>query len=157
MDNINIEFEEKWNDSDIKSIMNKVSNRYKKNIDHDDIESIKMNTLWNCIKKFDESKGTKFTSYLFQQLTYAFKNKVKSKRSEFNFDELEKQDTKYQEKLDVIDIMNSLDEETYQILQQKFYQNMTMKEIGKTNGYSRETARRKFKNAITLCKNMYKS
>lgn len=157
MDNINKEFEAKWNDSDIKSIMNKVSNRYKKSIDIDDIESIKMNTLWSCIRKFDESKGTKFTSYLFQQLTYAFKNKVKTKRSEFNFDDIEKADVNYQDKLDVIDILNSLDEETTQILEQKFYQNMTMKEIGKTNGYSRETARRKFKNAITACKNMYKS
>jgi len=157
MDNINKEFEEKWNDSDVKSIMNKVSNKYKNNIDIDDIESIKMNTLWSCIRKFDESKGTKFTSYLFQQLTYAFKNKVKSKRSEFNFEEIEKQDLHYQDKLDVIDILNSLDEETIHILQQKFYQNMTMKEIGKTNGYSRETARRKFKNAITACRNMYKS
>jgi RNA polymerase sigma factor (sigma-70 family) len=137
MDNINQEFEAKWNDSDI--------------------ESIKMNTLWNCIKKFDESKGTKFTSYLFQQLTYAFKNKIKSKRNEFNFENIEKQDVNYQDKLEVIDILNSLDDETTQILQQKFYQNMTMKEIGRTNGYSRETARRKFKNAIAECKNLHKS
>jgi len=157
MDKINQEFEQKWNDSDVKSIMNKVSNKYKNNIDLDDIESIKMNTLWSCIKKFDDSKGTKFTSYLFQQLTYAFKNKVKSKRVEFNFEEIEKSDINYQDKLEVIDIMNGLDEEAVNILQQKFYQNMTMKEIGKSNGYSRETARRKFKNAINLCKNMYKN
>ena len=42
MDNINQKFEDLWNDSDVQNIMNKVSNRYSRNIDLDDIESIKM-------------------------------------------------------------------------------------------------------------------
>ena len=80
MDNIlNNNFEEYWKSSDVQNIMNKVANRYKKSIDMDDIESIKMQTLWRCIDKYDESRGTKFTSYLYQQITFAFKNKLKKK------------------------------------------------------------------------------
>ena len=37
MDNIDLEFEQKWNSQDIQNIMNKVTNRYKRNVDHDDI------------------------------------------------------------------------------------------------------------------------
>ena len=156
MDDMNQQFEEKWNDSNIRNIMNKISNRYEKNIDLDDIESIKMNTLWKCIQKYDKNRGTKFTSYLYQQLSYAFKNKVKKKRVEFNvnnsFGGPDKVDTNYPNALEVIDIVNDLEPEMAHIIEQRFYNNMTMKEIGKKNGYSRETARRKLKNAIKTCK-----
>tara|TARA_Y100000004_G_C8876160_1_gene395495 strand:- start:127 stop:648 length:522 start_codon:yes stop_codon:yes gene_type:complete len=171
MDNINEQFEEKWNDSNIKNIMNKISNRYIKNIDFDDIESIKMNTLWKCIEKYDKNRGTKFTSYLYQQLSYAFKNKVKKKRVEFTLSDMdesksgytvaqclhrgmEKQKNNYLSKIEVIDIVSDLEPEVAHIIKQRFYNNMTMKEIGKRNGYSRETARRKLKNAIKICKSI---
>ena len=153
MDNIDKQFEEKWNSPDVQNIMNKVSNRYRRNIDHDDIESIKMDTLWKCIKKYDMSKS-KFTSYVYQQITFAFKNKVKKKRNEYNTDTLEKEDTNTRMKMEVTDIITGLDEEDSKSLTQRFYDNMTMKEIGKRNGYSRETARRRLKNAIKLCKSM---
>ena len=61
-------------------------------------------------------------------------------------------DSNYINKLEVIDIINGLEPETANILEQRFYENMTMKEIGRRNGYSRETARRKLKNAIKTCK-----
>jgi len=154
MDNIDKQFEEKWNCADIQNIMNKISNRYRNNVDLDDIESIKMNTLWTCLKKYDPDRGTKFTSYLYQQFSYAMKNKVKKKRWEFNTDIIEKTDVKAQSKMEVIDLITGLDEEDSKILTQRFYDNMTMKEIGRKNGYSRETARRRLKNAINLCKNI---
>ena len=150
MDNINQKFENLWNNSDVKNIMNKVCNRYKKNIDLDDIESIKMDVLWKCIKKHDPDKS-KFTSYLYQQLSYAMKNKLKRKRLEFNCDTIEKSDSNYEEKINIIDIMTGLDTETSKILNQRFYHNMTMAEIGRVNGYSRETARRRLKSAIKDC------
>jgi RNA polymerase sigma factor (sigma-70 family) len=150
MDNINQKFEDLWNSSDVKNIMNKVCNRYKKNIDMDDIESIKMDVLWKCINKHDPDKS-KFTSYLYQQLSYAMKNKIKKKRVEFNCDAIEKPDNNYEYAMNAIDIMTGLDEETSNILNQRFYHNMTMAEIGRKNGYSRETARRRLKAAIKDC------
>jgi RNA polymerase sigma factor (sigma-70 family) len=152
MDNIDKKFEEKWNSKDVQNIMNNVTNKYKRNVDLDDIESIQMNTLWNCIKKFNPEKGTKFTSYLYQQLSYAMKNKVKKKRHEYNAETLEKPDHSAAARREVLDIMTGLDEEDSKILHQRFYDNMTMKEIGKQNGYSRETARRRLKKIINLCK-----
>jgi RNA polymerase sigma factor (sigma-70 family) len=155
MDNINKQFEEKWNNTDVKNIMNKVSNRYVKNIDMDDLESIKMNTLWKCIEKYDSDKGTKFTSYLYQQLTFALKNQIKKKRKEFNSQRtLEKMDVNQMMYQEVYDIITGLEEEDTKILEQRFYHNMTMKEIGRQNGYSRETARRRLKNAVKLCQNI---
>ena len=61
---------------DVVNIMNAVSNKYSKSIDLDEIDSIKMLTLWKCIEKYDPDRGAKFTSYLYQQLSFAFKNKI---------------------------------------------------------------------------------
>tara|TARA_R100000005_G_scaffold96466_1_gene83621 strand:- start:6001 stop:6477 length:477 start_codon:yes stop_codon:yes gene_type:complete len=153
MDNIlNNNFEEYWKSSDVQNIMNKVANRYKKSIDMDDIESIKMQTLWRCIDKYDESRGTKFTSYLYQQITFAFKNKLKKKRMEFNNDSIEKQDTNTVNKMEVFDILTGLEPELRDVIDKRFYHNMTMVEIGESNGYSRETARRRLKKALKICK-----
>ena len=154
MDNIlNNNFEEYWKSSDVQNIMNKVANRYKKSIDMDDIESIKMQTLWRCIDKYDESRGTKFTSYLYQQITFAFKNKLKKKRMEFNNDSIEKQDTNTVNKMEVFDMLTGLEPELRDVIDKRFDHNMTMVEIGESNGYSRETARRRLKKALKICKN----
>lgn len=153
MDNIDInnEFTKKWNDSNVSNIMNKVANRYRRNVDLDEIESIKMNTLWKCIEKHDENKS-KFTSFLYSQLSYALKNKVKKKKVEYNCSSIEKNDYKAEISLEYTDIVSGLPDEERHILNQRFYENLTMKEIGRINGYSRETARRRLKNAINICK-----
>jgi len=147
-------FEEKWESSDVQNIMNKVANRYRTAIDFDDLESIKMQTLWRCIDRYDPDKGTKFTSYLYQQLSFAFKNKLKKKRKEYNVDTLESVDRKIQNAMEVKDMITGLDPEHADILNKRFYYNMTMQEIGTSNGYSRETARRRLKTALKICKKM---
>jgi RNA polymerase sigma factor (sigma-70 family) len=154
MNNINQEFTQKWNDNDIINIMNQISNRFNKNIDQDEIESIKMNTLWKCILKYDADRGTKFTSYLYQQLSYAYKNKVKKKNREYNCTRnMEKVDTNQLSYRKYYDATDGLDPSCTLLLNQRYLHNMTMKEIGKANGYSRETARRKLKKAVETCKN----
>ena len=146
-------FEEYWNSSDIQNIMNKVANRYKNAVDFDDIESIKMQTLWRCMDKYDPDRGTKFTSYIYQQLSFAFKNKIKKKRRECNVESIENVDRKLQGRMEVKDILMGLNSEYTDIIHKRYYQNMTMMEIGKSNGYSRETARRRLKKAIKICQN----
>ena len=78
MDNI----EELLKDPSIIGIMKAVENKYSKNIDPDQLESIKLNTLWECTKKYDETRGAKFTSFLYQQLNFAFKNELKKKKKD---------------------------------------------------------------------------
>ena len=147
-------FEEKWESSDVQNIMNKVANRYRTAIDFDDIESIKMQTLWRCIDRYDPDNGTKFTSYLYQQLSFAFKNKLKKKRREYNVETLESVDRKAEYSMQVKDMITGLEPEYADVLNKRFYYNMTMQEIGKSNGYSRETARRRLKAALKICKKM---
>ena len=145
-------------DSNVVNIMNAVANRYIKSIDPDEIESIKMITLWKCRDKYDPNRGAKFTSYLYQQLSFAFKNELKKKkqmwyRDNVQLDLLNSKSSwrgEYSAR-EFADNLSGLPEDVEQILKQRFISNMTMVEIAKVNGYSRETARRRLKRAIKIC------
>ena len=152
MDNI----ENYLKNPDVVNIMNAVSNKYSKSIDLDEIDSIKMLTLWKCIEKFDPDRGAKFTSYLYQQLSFAFKNELKKKkqmwyRDNTQIDSVNSNDS-YDSHIEFRDTISGLPEDVSTILQQRFLGNMTMVEIAKANGYSRETARRRLQTAIKICK-----
>ena len=51
-------------------------------------------------------------------------------------------------------LVEGMPEKPAKVLQQRYVDNMTMNEIGRENGYSRETARRRVISAIQLCKNL---
>ena len=141
-------------DKNIINIMSKVAWPYRQNIDLDEIESIKMDILWDCINKYDSSKGSKFTSYLYQQLSFAFRSRVKKKKKEYSSEFV--RDTvsciKTQSDMNCYDLLEGLPKDISKIIQQRFIYNMTMNEIGVKNGYSRETARRKLIKAVKICK-----
>lgn len=130
---------------DYKKIMDKVCSKYNRFVDADELSSLRMNTLWECLKKFDTSRNVKFTSYLYQQLTYAIKNHLKKKKREFTnipFDVAK-------ESIENVNvILIDFPNEYKDLLRQKYISRMTMTEIGLANGYSRETARRKVNKAI---------
>ena len=141
-------------DKNILNIMNKVCFPYKNNIDHDEIDSIKMDILWDCINKYDPERGSKFTSYLYQQLSFALRSRVKKKKREYSSEFVE--DTapcfKTQSSMNCYDILEGLPQDVSYIIKQRYVENMTMKEIGSSNGYSRETARRKLLKAVKICR-----
>lgn len=147
--------EECLNDTSIKSIIRTVECRYKNSIDIDDISSISHETLWRCINKFDDSRNAKFTSYLYQQLNFAFKNQLKkdSKNKSYPTDSIERSFSE-DVRLEAMDMLNSMPEDLGTVLRQRFIDNMTIQEIGTTNGYSRETARRRIKKAFRKCREM---
>jgi len=146
---MNRNFDEAVVNIDYKRIMDKVCSKYCHFVDPDDISSLRHVTLWECLKKYDETRGAKFTSYLFQQLTFAIKNKLKRKKREFTNIPIEIPKLAAETAEIALD---GVSDEYKALLSQKYLQNMTMEEIGKANGYSRETARRKIKRALVHCK-----
>lgn len=154
MDNIEdyTNFDEVLNSQYVKGVLNKVSSFYRNSIDRDDIQSICMNTLWKCVNNFDKDKGAKFTTFLYNQLGFAFKNELKKKRKTLSLDEVGIDYTRTSTPDTMNDLISGLPDKVSKILEQRYIYNMTMVEIGRANGYSRETARRRLKNAIKICK-----
>ena len=142
------------NDSSVIAIMNSVCNRYRRAIDLDQIESIKTNTLWKCLQNYDKSYGAKFTSYLYQQLSFACKNELKKLNREYATENIAQNtvDPKSNFSESMSEFVDGLSKEDADIIVQRFVYNMTMIEIAKANGYSRETARRRVSKAIKMYK-----
>jgi RNA polymerase sigma factor (sigma-70 family) len=141
-------------DGSIIAIMNSVCNRYRRSIDLDQIDSIKTNTLWKCVETYDQKFGAKFTSYLYQQLSFACRNELKKKRREFSTENICQNtvDPKTQYGGSISEVIDGLPEDCADIIIQRFLYNMTMIEIASANGYSRETARRRVSKAIKVYK-----
>jgi DNA-directed RNA polymerase specialized sigma24 family protein len=137
-------------DPNVVGIMNAVGSRYR-SIDPDQLDSIKLNTLWECSKKYNPNRGTKFTSYLYQNLVFAFKNELKKNIREFPTETIELNTPA--QATNTTDIFDGMPKEYANLLEQKYVYNMTMNEIGDKNGYSRETARRKVAKAVNFYKN----
>lgn len=147
-------FKEYMSDGSIIAIMNSVCNRYRRSIDLDQIDSIKANILWKCVETYDEKFGTKFTSYLYQQLSFACRNELKKKNKEFCTENISQNtvDPKTQYSGSISEVVDGLPRDCADIIVQRFIYNMTMIEIASANGYSRETARRRVSKAIKIYK-----
>jgi RNA polymerase sigma factor (sigma-70 family) len=154
-------FEEAINNDYYNKILYKVCNNNLKSVcDRDEIKTIVLTTLWNCIDKYNIKKNVKFSSYLYRSIQNnsrrIYKKKIKESREKPLIDNLHSElliDNKsFEEARDILMSIKDLNEELYDVLILKFYYNMTNKEIGLKNGYGKEAARKKLKKALDLCR-----
>lgn len=129
----------------------------------DEINTLMMNTLWKCLLQYDDTEKAKFTSYLYRSMSNnsvrLYKKKIKIQNSEKFFNEsIHSEDRdKTQAKREAWEFLESLkdiDEELYEIIIDKYFYQMTYREIGKKNGYTNENARKKVKKALKICRKM---
>ena len=165
------DFDGYYNDPHIRKIMAKSASRFRHSFDEDESNSIQAEWLWHSIRKYDKNKATKFSSYLFGQVAYGFRIKLKERKKRTNFVCLSAYSDSNPDAVnevfssmdgftlkncnEVKDFMMDLPPDLKSILNQRFFHKMTMEEIGAKNGYSRETARRKINSAIEFCKGTF--
>jgi RNA polymerase sigma factor (sigma-70 family) len=154
-------FQEAINNEYYKKILYKVCNKNLKNVcTKDEIQSIAMDTLWNCIKKYKINDKTKFSSYLYKSIQNNSKRllskKIKQSKEKPLVDNIHSQlsydMSAYFEAKEILESLKEVDKVSYDILIQKFYYGMTHKEIGDINGYTKEAARKKIKKALDQCR-----
>lgn len=153
-------FQEAIRNEYYKKILYKVCNENLRDVcTKDEIQSIAMSTLWNCLQKYKTNENVKFSSYLYRSIQNnsrrLYKKKIKvskerqlfSTQTELIFDPKSKEEAR-----DILMSVKEKDEVLYNILIQKFFHGMTNKEIGQANGYGKEAARKKLKKALELCR-----
>jgi hypothetical protein len=156
----NKKFDEAMQNDYYTKILNKVSNENLKGIcSKDEMKSIMMSTLWGCIQKYNNTKNVKFSSYLYRSIQNNTRRIYKNKAKQFkevslidNFHSLVVDNKAIEEARDIIMSLKDKNEELHNIIIQKFFYNMTNKEIGQANGYGKEAARKKLKKALELCR-----
>jgi len=155
----NDEFLRALNDINNLRIMNKVCSFYQNILSKDELHRCKLLALWKAMCRFNPSCGKKFTSYLYnsvkwecqKELYHVNKHRKGITYTDSLFEYFDRYDT------DIIDAIEKLPSKFSKVIKQKFFNSMTMEEIGLENDYSRETARRNVKRGLEKLKEICKS
>jgi RNA polymerase sigma factor (sigma-70 family) len=147
----NEQFSTAWENKDNRRIMNHAIRGYRDKIPYEEIDSCKMIGLWECLKKYDKTRGRKFTTYLYCGI------QLQCKKQLSRFDYITIGDVaSYMDfnRIYIRDCVDKLDFEYKELVYNRYFEGKTLREIAKENSYSIETARRKIKKALCKLKKM---
>jgi hypothetical protein len=143
MTNLNDEIAKALSDENILKIMNKASKRFKNQLDADSIKTCQLNALWKTFLNHDESKGAKFTTYLYKGVFIECMKEIKFKNKNKSFGKLHNNVPSKHNPFFYTDIMDEFTTEEDRSLIQDRLSNMTISEIATKCGKNRESVRRK--------------
>ena len=154
----NEQFEKEYKNQDNINIIRSATKKYSKTLSPDERERCGMHGLWRCIQSHDPKYGRKFTTSLFIHVDWECKREIASlnRKPEMplgNFDQ-EISDISPSGSFD--DIVSGLNDNEKSIIYQRFYENRTLEEIGKSQGYSKEAARQNINKIIGELKKINK-
>jgi len=145
--------------SDNRNIIGAVLKKYHGVIPADELELCGMNALWRALQYHREGYGQKFTTSLHMFTDWECKGELRRyrrQRKEYSlFDQHTNLYTVIQDResddLDyVLECLELLPNEWMKkVIQQYFFDGMTLEAIGRANGYGKEAARQKIKRALT--------
>ena len=153
------DFEKSLKNLDNVRIMGKVCSKYRFIIPADELDRCKLIALWEALKSFDPEGGRKFTSFLYNRITWECQKQlaeINKHRKNISFDceygDLFIAIGDVRSKVEIQELFDQLDSPFGKVLYQRFFEQLTMEEIGERNNYSRETARRYILKAIEKIK-----
>lgn len=139
------------NDSDVMSVAYGAASSFSTSLSKDEIQSCILNALWRAANRYNKRNKMKFTSYLHNGVVFECLSQRKfnkSKRLSVLHDNIEDERDPIGE-IDMMDTINTkCDDPT--LIVDRFYKNMTIKELAKSRGVCGETIR------IRLKKNLEK-
>ena len=146
---LNTKIEQALQNKDIVKIMNKASQRFNNQLDRDAIHTCQINALWKSFVNFKPEKKTKFTTYLYNGVfieclkEIKFINKSKKCTGKLHTNIVGKNDQSM-----LIDVLDELESDEEKSLVLDRISKMTINEIAKKHGVSRETIRKKLKKIV---------
>lgn len=137
----NDEYEEAIKDDSIIKISRSVARKYKSLIDSSELNQIVNIAIWKALSCYNGKKKTSFISYVYKYVMWECKSHLRLKYKEDKTVEYTEKCVNYN--TDFFDIIEDLCDTEANMIKQRFLQNMTYREIGEVNGFSREVARNK--------------
>jgi DNA-directed RNA polymerase specialized sigma subunit len=129
---------------DIMSVANSAASSFFGVLSKDEIANCVVNAIWKAGKKYDKKHNTKFTSYVHNGVVLECLNqkRLNQRRKEQKVtDYLSIPDKRnYFEGIDMKDLIDTVCDDPTLIVD-KFYKNMTIKEIAQNRGVCGETIR----------------
>lgn len=140
---INSDIENALKDQNIIKIMNKASKRFKNQLDSDTIKTCQLNALWKTFLNHDESKGAKFTTYLYKGVFIECMKEIKFSNKNKFAAKLHDNISSSVDPFFSIDLMDEFKNDDDRKLIEDRLSNMTISEIAEKHKKNRESIRRK--------------
>ena len=144
------EFEEAYSNQDNKNIIKAATKKYSNKLSEDAQKTCGMHGLWRCIQNHDDSYGRKFTTSLFIHVDWECKREigVMNRKAMSSLGENDIDIPSPAVSGEYSEILETLPEKQKKIMYQRFFENKTLEEIGKSEGYSKEAARQNINKII---------
>lgn len=122
-------------------------------LDDEDLLECKLDGLWKALSTYDETKST-FFYYLVKNIRWNCLKKIRNNQKHIPSGIVDK--TYYTDfhEIEVNELIDKLDPLSQSLIQQRFIDGMTYRQIGQINGYSAENARQKIKKILKELKSM---
>jgi len=140
----NTEYEKALTNIDNKITMDKACARFRGSLDIDELHRCKLIALWNALQTW-RTGGQKFTSFLYHRVRWECIKAVKQGKNTVKIDV---KNRSVSPNPVVRDLMNELPPDLKDVVEKRYFYNMTLREIGEEYNYSYETARRNINRAL---------
>lgn len=132
-------------------IMQKASSKYRGSLDIDEIKSCQMIGLWKAMEKFDENHGIKFTTFLYNVVRNECRKRIRQSTAEQSYPNFYSTPVAKLENF-FSEAVDSLNYPLNKIIELRYMDSMTLKEIGKELGMTKNTIRRNIQKALKQIK-----
>ena len=150
-------FEENLKNEEIIRLSKKAAESFTETLSSDEIKNCIMSAIWSATNNFKEGKNTKFTTYLYKGVVYECikqkkSNDRKSKTAHFNINSALGVPSKsdFTENVELFEEINSCEDPS--LIYEKFYHNLTLHDMAKKRGVSKEAIRFKLKKNLNFLK-----
>ena len=149
------QLEEKLKDKDIKGVVTKAASTFTSTLSHDEIQTCILNAMWKAMSKYKHDGRCKFTTYLYRGVVMECLTQQK-----FNLNHSSPHSTHHNlpdhrdnyARVDLLDEINTKCEDP-ELVYDRFYKNMTIKELASQRGVCGETIRIKLKKNLKKLRN----
>jgi DNA-binding CsgD family transcriptional regulator len=155
MNDLDTKIENALKDENIIKIMNKASKRFRNQLNSDSIYSCQLNALWKTFLNHDETKGAKFTTYLYKGVFIECMKEIKFTSKFKNSNKLHDNIPNNKDYFLRIDMLDELETDEEKELFLDRLSNMTISEIAEKNNKNRETIRKKINKLTEKIKNKF--
>lgn len=151
---------EAMRNQDNKSIIRKVTNRYISSISKDELNRCGWHGLWKALSYHQDGRGQKFTTSLYRFVDWECKRLLKRSNFSKNISlEGAKIDIPYSEGREDIEHLREclklLPKNESELVDMKYFREMTLEEIGAVYGYTKENARQKLARVMEKLHKIY--
>ena len=145
------EVTQKLTSGDLERIASKASYSFMSVLSPDEIESCILSAFWKASEKFNTAKKTKFTTYFYKGVVMECLSLKKFNLNRPTSKIYENIASSKNKSLDSIDMMDEISThcDDPELIYNRFYKNMSVREIALTRGVCSETIRIKIKKNLT--------